>query len=191
MLSARTDSSYMAPSGAYAYVLPTPSRSGMLGLPTPAGTPSTRQLVTPASLQRTGSFGDGPGSFMLPLPSAFPGLPVSHAPLSDAETNLPLELDPNAPVGRKGWPLKYVYDMAVGFYAMRRHEDAGMKRPVAFEAAFGRKFNSSTFSDNWRAFDAADKVDGEIQRWVSHYHNAPGEWSLFMREWKQDRKTRR
>ncbi|RPD55524.1 hypothetical protein L226DRAFT_524564 [Lentinus tigrinus ALCF2SS1-7] len=101
------------------------------------------------------------------------------------------ELDPTAPRGssRSGWPLRYVCDMAIGFHAVRRRINSGMPRAVAFEEVFNCKYNSSTWSDNSRAFEAASAVDGEIDRWTSHGRQLGGEWSKFMARWRPARKS--
>ncbi|KAI0744783.1 hypothetical protein C8Q76DRAFT_688097 [Earliella scabrosa] len=116
-----------------------------------------------------------PIAALFPLGGASPYTPMSSGPSSS--TGEP-DLSP-APAGKKGWPLKYVVDMAHGFAVMRQLEDDGLSRVRAFETAF------PSHSDQMRAWTAAGLREGEQNFWIAQGRSARGEWSAFMAEWRQ------
>ncbi len=165
---------YVAPGGRYAYGLVTPTR-------TPSGVPPTPSSVASSSV--------GPSPSLPRLPALFPGLPGTGGGLFD-EMSEPT-MDRDAPRGPHGWPMRYVIDMAIGFQSMRRYEDQGMPRGIAFKEAFYQDYKTSTFSDNFRGWQAAGLIDGEVESWMVHGRQAAGEWALFMKKWRQPRNSRR
>ena len=154
-------------------------------------TPSSR-CVSPAtavlSLATPGSSGSSQPSsrFLTPINTILPTQPCVL--VLDENT----EFDPNAPQAhsKASWPLKYVIDMAIGFHVLRCQTNAGMPHPIAFKDLFGCKYNSSTWSDNFRAFEAASAISGEVDSWATHGRQSAGEWSKFMSKWRRGRKHR-
>ncbi|RPD59426.1 hypothetical protein L227DRAFT_564153 [Lentinus tigrinus ALCF2SS1-6] len=142
---------WLSPSKDYAYGPSTPSSRRV--------SPSTGPFSLPGPSQ-AGSVSE----LLSTLDTILPTAPA--ALILDDHT----ELDPHAPraSSKSAWPLKYVIDMAIGFHVLRRRVDAGMSRPMAFEDVFGCKYSSSTWSDNFRAFEAASAVPGEVNMWADY-----------------------
>lgn len=131
----------------------------------------------------------------LPLPALFPiagpstqtgGAPTrtdSQPPVPGA--SLDVGLAPRGARGR-GWPWRYVCDMAAGFEAIQRFRDEGMNTKAAFALAFpGCEFASSTFSDNVKIWNRAREVPGEVEQWRRHGRTEPGLWSAFRKRWRK------
>ncbi|KAI0692197.1 hypothetical protein C8T65DRAFT_699591 [Cerioporus squamosus] len=148
--SVSSDSFWLSPDKGYAYSGPS--------------TPSSRR-VSPSSSFPSRAFPGSSASTSALLTSLDTILPVPTIPeglLFDENT----ELDPDAPraSGKAGWPLKYVVDMAIGFHVLQCRVNAGMPKANAFADLFDYKYNSSTWSDNYRAWNAASAVPGEVER---------------------------
>ncbi|KAI1782623.1 hypothetical protein LXA43DRAFT_1103667 [Ganoderma leucocontextum] len=90
-----------------------------------------------------------------------------------------------APRGRFGWPLMYVCDMAAGFAAMRRLQDLGADRAVAFEEAFKQKFVRSTWSDNSRVWTASAQQPNVRETWIRAGRSELGLWTAFVKHVKK------
>nr|VWP01004.1 Mannitol 1-phosphate dehydrogenase [Ganoderma boninense] len=128
------------------------------------------------------------------LPALFPADPdITQSPTSSFTTP-PIQPSPDidldsAPRGRGSnpWPWRYVCDMAAGFAAIRRLEDANppMTTRDAFQDVFKVEFKSTTYGDQWRAWRAAGLVAGERDCWIQYGRTEPGEWLTFMRSWCQ------
>ena len=91
------------------------------------------------------------------------------------------------------WPFKYVVDMADGFDRIREWEDSHPgKRPAgeSFTAALGIKYVPATWSDHYRAWAAAGKVDGVQEAWIKLGRSPQGEWLSFWHIWFPRRRKR-
>lgn len=95
-----------------------------------------------------------------------------------------------APVGpRGGFPLMYVCDMAAAFDEIARLERQGTKREVAFGLVLPKPdfdWKPSTFSDQKRAWEAAELSRGEQELWISYGRSAAGKWARFMKKWRKN-----
>ncbi len=125
-----------------------------------------------------------PDMMSLSVPS--PLAVQSSSPLPTVASSMQEELDLGpAPRGRFGWPLMYVCDMAAGFAAVRRLQDVGEDRTVAFEEVFKEKFVRSTWSDNSRVWTASGRQPNVRQSWIRAGRSKLGLWTAFVKEVKQ------
>ena len=90
------------------------------------------------------------------------------------------------PRGPKGFPLRYVCDMAAGFQTMVALQGEGVKSQRAFELAFDLPYKKSTVCDNHALWKAAAAIPGEQQRWIRFGQSERGEWTLFVRAMRAD-----
>ena len=120
------------------------------------------------------------------LPALFPSEHtsiVSHT--SGPSSSATLDLS-SAPRGPRGWPWRYVCDMAAGFDAMRVVKDTNpkMEREDIFTQVFHHTFKIATYNQQNQAWRAAGKKPGERECWVAAGRSENGEWSAFMRVWR-------
>ena len=138
-------------------------------------------------------FDAGTAHELLPLPShvsrdtSRPATPSGSNPALGGQGRPRLDLS-TVPRRRANleWPFKYFVDMADGFDLIREWEAShpGKHKPgVAFTAALGITFVSTTWNDHYRAWDAGCQVEGQRAYWTKLGRSKEGEWMNFFRIW--------
>ena len=90
------------------------------------------------------------------------------------------------PPGPKGFPLRYVCDMANGFAMMVSLQADGVNRQQAFTLAFDCPYKKTTVTDNHAIWKAAAALPGEHDRWIALGRTERGEWARFVRAMRKD-----
>jgi len=91
----------------------------------------------------------------------------------------------DAPPGPRQWPLLYAADMARGFALVEQQVAQRISRQSAFVEVFGYRYVRQTYTDNIRLWDAAARVEGEQERWISKGRTEEGMWVEFRKVWRK------
>ncbi|KAI0692698.1 hypothetical protein C8T65DRAFT_699450 [Cerioporus squamosus] len=118
-------------------------------------------------------FVDSQTSPVVPSSSLRHNAPLSHGSLLDGAAR--------PPRGPKGFPLRYVSDMADGFATMESLQADGVTKEKAFELVFELPYKKTTVRDNHAIWKAAAAIAGKQERWVAFGRTERGEWAHFVR----------